>query len=150
MVALVVALIACGVAANVATAAKKRHPKTSRKAPRKAPLPAPDLGPFVVAGTAWQGVLRGDADVSGNFSARVDAIGGHAAGSLSGSLPGGLFSCALKGPVAGYRLELRCRGIGMQGLLTLTLSRERGEGRFEGVYNGKPLVLNAAAKRRHR
>ncbi|MEY3012420.1 MAG: hypothetical protein RIT45_1155 [Pseudomonadota bacterium] len=117
-------------------------------APRKRPVRPPiDRGPFVAAGTAWQGALRGDGAAQGNFRFRVDAIGGHAAGSMSGSVPGGLFSCALKGPMHGNEARLQCRGMGMQGTLTVALTRDRGEGRFEGKLNGKPIAMLAEGRR---
>ncbi len=116
--------------------------------PRKRPVRPPvDRGPFVAAGTQWQGALRGEGGAQGSFRFRVDAIGGHAAGSMSGSVPGGLFSCALKGPMHGNEAHLQCRGMGMQGTLTVALTRDRGEGRFEGKLHGKPFVLLAEARR---
>lgn len=102
---------------------------------------------FVVAGTVWQGAVRGDAGAAGHFRIRVDAIGGHASGSLSGSVGGGLFACALKGPVSGMDVALRCRGMQMNGTLKLALRRSGAEGRFEGELNRKPIALLASARR---
>lgn len=116
--------------------------------PSRPALTASTAAPrFVVAGTVWQGAVRGDSGAAGHFRIRVDAIGGHASGSLSGSVGGGLFACALKGPVTGMDVELRCRGMQMNGTLKLALRRSGAEGRFEGQLNRKPIALLASARR---